>query len=75
MLAESLGGGPQVARLSVVQREAETERPRGGQVALREPAALDDDGMVLSADGRGDLQFLHAVLCQLGLPRNPTEVG
>ena len=28
--------------------------------------------MVLSADGRGDPQFLHAVLCQLGLPRNPT---
>ena len=29
--------------------------------------------MVLSADGRGDPQFLHAVLCQLGLPRNPTR--
>jgi hypothetical protein len=29
--------------------------------------------MVLSADGRSDPQFLHAVLCQLGLPRNPTE--
>jgi hypothetical protein len=28
--------------------------------------------MVLSTDGRGDPQFLHAVLCQLGLPRNPT---
>jgi hypothetical protein len=28
--------------------------------------------MVLSADGRADPQFLHAVLCQLGLPRNPT---
>jgi hypothetical protein len=39
---------------------------------VREPAGLDDGGVVLSADGRGDPQFLHAVLCQLGLPRNPT---
>jgi hypothetical protein len=28
--------------------------------------------MLLATDGRGDPQFLHAVLCQLGLPRNPT---
>ena len=39
---------------------------------MREPSPVDGGGMVLSTDGRGDPQFLHAVLCQLGLPRNPT---
>jgi hypothetical protein len=29
--------------------------------------------VVLAEAGGGDPQFLHAVLCQLGLPRNPTS--
>jgi Plasmid encoded RepA protein len=52
--------------------EGKTEGAHGRQVALRERTSFDEDGVVLSADGRGDPQFLHAVLCQLGLPRNPT---
>ena len=32
---------------------------------------IDDRAVVLS-EGSGDPQFLHAVLCQLGLPRSPT---
>ena len=71
--AESLGRRDREARLyEVIQKEAATAGLRGGQVVLRAPAPLDEGGMVLSADGRGDPQFLHAVLCQLGLLRNPT---
>jgi hypothetical protein len=32
---------------------------------------IDEQAIMLSG-GSGDPQFLHAVLCQLGLPRNPT---
>ncbi len=31
-----------------------------------------DEQAVMLSEGSGDPQFLHAVLCQLGLPRNPT---
>jgi hypothetical protein len=34
--------------------------------------AIDEQSVVLAADSTGDPHFLHAVLCQLGLPRNPT---
>jgi Plasmid encoded RepA protein len=34
-------------------------------------SSIEEQGVVLS-EGSGDPQFLHAVLCQLGLPRNPT---
>ena len=70
---ESLGDVSHEARL--VRRfilEGKTQGAHGRQVALRERTSFDEDGVVLSADGRGDPQFLHAVLCQLGLPRNPT---
>ena len=34
-------------------------------------SSIEEQGVVLS-ERSGDPQFLHAVLCQLGLPRNPT---
>jgi hypothetical protein len=48
----------------------------GGSRSVREVAGgvaanIDEQSVVL-AGGSGDPQFLHAVLCQLGLPRNPT---
>jgi Plasmid encoded RepA protein len=46
-------------------RRAGTELVRGNQ------GVVDDRAVVLS-EGSGDPQFLHAVLCQLGLPRSPT---
>jgi hypothetical protein len=33
---------------------------------------IDEQAAVLSGEKAGDPQFLHAVLCQLGLPRSPT---
>lgn len=33
---------------------------------------LDAQAVVLTEEPQGDPQFLHSVLCQLGLPRNPT---
>jgi Plasmid encoded RepA protein len=35
-------------------------------------STLEEQAVVLAETGGGDPQFLHAVLCQLGLPRNPT---
>jgi hypothetical protein len=35
-------------------------------------SSIEEQSVVLAADGGNDPQFLHAVLCQLGLPRNPT---
>ena len=34
--------------------------------------SIDEQSVVLASDSGGDPHFLHAVLCQLGLPRNPT---
>lgn len=41
------------------------------ELIVRERSSVDEQAVVLSG-GSGDPQFLHAVLCQLGLPRNPT---
>jgi replication initiator protein len=43
----------------------------GRELAISHGGAIDDRAVVLS-EGSGDPQFLHAVLCQLGLPRSPT---
>lgn len=42
------------------------------ELVVRDEGSIDEQAVVLSAGG-GDPQFLHAVLCQLGLPRNPTS--
>jgi hypothetical protein len=42
------------------------------QLAAPHSPAIDDQAVVLSEGIGNDPQFLHAVLCQLGLPRNPT---
>src|SRR4029079_10438829 len=34
--------------------------------------SIEEQAAVLASEGGSDPQFLHAVLCQLGLPRNPT---
>lgn len=41
------------------------------ELIVNERVSIEEQAVVLSAGG-GDPQFLHAVLCQLGLPRNPT---
>jgi Plasmid encoded RepA protein len=41
------------------------------ELVVRSGSTLDEQ-VVLAETGGGDPQFLHAVLCQLGLPRNPT---
>ena len=41
-------------------------------MALSPGGGADEPFAVLSNGAGGDPQFLHAVLCQLGLPRNPT---
>jgi hypothetical protein len=35
-------------------------------------SSIEEQAVVLAGDGGSDPHFLHAVLCQLGLPRNPT---
>ena len=35
-------------------------------------SSIDEQAVVLANESGSDPQFLHAVLCQLGLPRNPT---
>ena len=44
----------------------------GRDLIVRNSAAIGDPTAVMAATTGGDPQFLHAVLCQLGLPRNPT---
>jgi hypothetical protein len=41
--------------------------------ALCPSGGIEEPLSVLGNSGASDPQFLHAVLCQLGLPRNPTE--
>src|SRR6266571_924804 len=43
----------------------------GTELAVR-GTTIDEQAAVLSGEKAGDPQFLHAVLCQLGLPRNST---
>ena len=43
---------------------------QGACLSGRELVTIDEQAAVLA--GEKDPQFLHAVLCQLGLPRNPT---
>lgn len=45
---------------------------RDGELIARGGVTIDEQAAVLAGDRVGDPQFLHAVLCQLGLPRNPT---
>ena len=44
----------------------------GRELVVRSGGTIDDQAVVLAETGGSDPQFLHAVLCQLGLPRNPT---
>src|SRR5262245_57831840 len=44
----------------------------GKELVVRGGVTLEEQAVVLAEAG-GDPQFLHAVLCQLGLPRNPTS--
>ena len=41
-------------------------------VALAARRGIDRAGAILETDGP-DPQFLHSVLCQVSLPRNPTR--
>jgi len=43
-----------------------------GDVIVSGGVTIDEQAAVLAGEIAGDPQFLHAVLCQLGLPRNPT---
>lgn len=51
-------------------RQATLKKDDDSQSAAR---TLDAQAVVLSEAQIGDPQFLHSVLCQLGLPRNPTN--
>jgi hypothetical protein len=44
----------------------------GKELVVRSSVTLEEQAVVLAEAGGSDPQFLHAVLCQLGLPRNPT---
>ncbi len=44
----------------------------GRELVLRSGTTIDEQAAVFAGEKAGDPQFLHAVLCQLGLPRNPT---
>src|SRR5882672_11348595 len=46
-------------------------RANGSRDLVVSGSSIEQQAVVL-AEGSGDPQFLHAVLCQLGLPRNPT---
>src|SRR5882724_8166640 len=42
------------------------------ELVVRSGGTIDEQAVVLAEMGGNDPQFLHAALCQLGLPRNPT---
>jgi len=44
----------------------------GGRDLVVKSETLNEQAVVFAETGGADPQFLHAVLCQLGLPRNPT---
>jgi hypothetical protein len=44
----------------------------GGRELVVSGTTIDEQAAVLAGGRAGDPQFLHAVLCQLGLPRSPT---
>src|SRR5882762_7417397 len=42
------------------------------ELIVRSGSTINEQAVVLSEESGNDPHFLHAVLCQLGLPRNPT---
>lgn len=46
--------------------------PSSKELVVRGGQTIDEQAIVLAETGGSDPQFLHAALCQLGLPRNPT---
>ena len=55
--------------------KASTKPPRPKPVKSVRPALLDAAGVIMQDEPTGsDIAYLHAILCQVGLPRGPKAV-